>query len=178
METERSSALDWIHLHPLLKCHLCSMLVGSESWPLWTIWPVISCLLPLSGTWPLGQGDVSGDECGRAIRVFLLTSVLLPSAVLAVPTPLCDGTWSLGTFLIYVSHSQWDPVLLPPLAPLSPGWLRSHSWLICGSPPYFGAGGGGRINFLKPSYTSANSSFIKHFQNPSWVGLSFARMIH
>lgn len=128
LETERSSVLDYIHLHPLLHSRLCSVLVEIESWPLWTVSPVISRLPPPSGTWPLG--DVSGDQCRREVRMFLLASVLLPTVVLAIPTPFCLQLLpgSLSFMSLAPNGTQYS--FLPPLPLQAQGWLTSPSWLV------------------------------------------------
>lgn len=89
--------------------------------------------------------------------VFFLTSVLLPPAVLAMPTNLC-GCISPGGSHRITSGIQY--FLLPPLASSSPGAVKSSLfddlWLL----PFFFSF---LVNLLKPTHTYANSHFIKHF---------------
>lgn len=93
--------------------------------------------------------------------VFLLASVLLPPAILAMPTNLC-GCSSSGGSQLCLAPSGIQYFLLPPLAPSSPGAVKSSLFVDLWLSPFFFSFLF-LVNFLKPTHTYANSHFIKHF---------------
>lgn len=70
------------------------------------------------------------SECRREVRVFLLASVLLPTIVLAMPTPFCLQLLPGSLSFMSLAPNGIQYSLLPPLPLQGQGWLTSPSWLV------------------------------------------------